>query len=159
MAMLFFSVGACLQLSGGSLYGGLHRWRYVTVSVFVISLCVFAYAGGYKTWWIEAVHNIYLLSGTCLLILLTGFMLHRSHIREVKTLNNGSFLIFAMHGLILGEVMDFVYCCMPGAGLVKYMPAFLFAPVVTTLLILLLYRIAALVLPASALKVFGIRKC
>lgn len=150
-AILFFSLGAWLQLKSHPICPMSKNGRIAVLLFYVLLMIQYAWFGDIEDNMIS--HTFfccYLIFSVIALFTIAVIMAERN-IHSTSLLSKSSYFVYIAHPFILNSVFCFIFDVMPGVGLVKYTPSFLLAPLCVILILVVVYwLLSRFLLPFSA---------
>lgn len=151
-ALFFFSAGAYLSISGKNVLTVFRNFHYI-IPLYVLMIILDTFTKDYFV--NNYIHHLGILLGIISVFLIVSHYLYKGKIIIDGLLLNGSFFVFAMHALFIGEfgkvVIQFGHIQSPYLLIVVYA----FIPVLTILICLGTYRILRSVLPRLTTLLVG----
>lgn len=140
IALLFFSWGAYYSVNKVDFLKSFRRIPFIPI-VYLVVIILDIYSNG--TVLHDSIHKLGTLIGVVSLVVVVSYLLEKDHIKVVKTLENGSFFVFALHYIFIGDLGKLVFSVLDIPDTNPYaMIAFYFViPIISTLLCLSLYLI------------------
>ena len=152
VAMFFFSVGAYLSINKINPLTFLSKLQWLPLLYLVMAIADTVTKGAsYNT----HIHKMGILVGILSCFLLAANGLKSGRLNTNKFLSEGSFFVFAAHGLFVGDMWKVLFVIVKPSSAISYTIIYFLTAIITTALCLFVYRLLKRYLPRVAAVVTG----
>ena len=153
MAVFFFSFGAYFSIHNRSFISRSKCVNIGAVIVFIVTLVMLnEYSFGVMRGWVNLLN---LLSGMLALFAVSAALMERKKVKKVKFLSDSSFMIFAVHALVLQVLQKSVLRMIGNPNDVKLIGVYLFITVVAVAVSMGVYAVMRRWLPRFTAVITG----